>query len=166
VYRSSRSKNPGRPRIRTSLSQHMAENHVQTPHPWWAFTAEYVLDDFRRQQRTDPLLPTDVDTMEIPLGARFFHPSGLFATLGATYVDQQVRRPAASPLADGNSDFVVVDAALGFRLPQRRGIVSLEVKNLLDRSFNFQDDNFRTPQINNPRYIPDRLLLLRGTFTF
>jgi outer membrane receptor protein involved in Fe transport len=137
-----------------------------TPHPWWAFTAEYVLDDFRRQPRTNPLLPTDVDTMEVPLGARFFHPSGLFAELVATYVDQQVQRPPGSPLSDGNSDFVVVDAALGFRLPQRRGIVSLEVKNLLDDSFNFQDDNFRTPQINNPRFIPDRWLLLRGTLTF
>jgi len=137
-----------------------------TPHPWWAFTAEYVLDDFRRQERDDPGLPTDIETMEIPLGARFFHPSGLFAQLGATYVDQKVQRPTGSPLPDGSSDFVVVDAALGFRLPQHRGIVSLEVKNLLDESFNFQDDNFRTPQINNPRYIPDRWFLLRGTLTF
>jgi hypothetical protein len=42
----------------------------------------------------------------------------------------------------------VVDAAVGYRLPRRYGIVTLSVKNLLDEQFNYQDTDPVTPVIS------------------
>jgi outer membrane receptor protein involved in Fe transport len=62
----------------------------------------------------------------------------------------------------------VVDAALGYRLPKRLGIISLGVRNLLDKEFRFQDDSFRSGglvanQDNQTNAIPGEF---RGNFGF
>jgi outer membrane receptor protein involved in Fe transport len=111
--------------------------------------------------------PEYVRTLSVPVHIRYFAPWGLFAGLGLTYVDQTVRRaPVALP--QGSDEFFVVDAAIGYRLPGRRGLVSLEVRNLLDREFRYQDDSFREfadePSIGP--YIPSRTLMVRATLTF
>ena len=77
-----------------------------------------------------------------PLTIRYFHPAGFFARLGTTYVRQEIAGLSEVP-GDGRDDFVVVDAALGYRLPKRLGIMSLGVRDLLDEEFRFQDDSFR-----------------------
>ncbi len=54
-----------------------------------------------------------------------------------------------------------MDTALGYRLPKRRGLVSVGVSNLFDESFNFVDtDPF------NPRIYPERLVYGRITLAF
>jgi outer membrane receptor protein involved in Fe transport len=65
-------------------------------------------------------------------------------------------------------DFFVLDTAIGYRLPKRRGIISLEVKNLLNEDFLFQDLEFRTsdPFMVARDFIPDRAILLRITLNF
>jgi outer membrane receptor protein involved in Fe transport len=107
-------------------------------------------------------------TTTIPLGARYFHPSGFFASIAGTYVDQEVQFSAASPLVNGHDSFVVVDAAVGFRLPNRAGIASLSVQNLLDEDFNYHDDSFRefqdAPSIGP--YIPGVAVLGRANLRF
>ena len=60
-----------------------------------------------------------------------------------TYVDQKVRRSATATQADGSDDFFLVDATVGYRLPKRAGVISLQVKNLFDDEFNYQDDSYR-----------------------
>ncbi|MER2514670.1 MAG: hypothetical protein ABTQ25_20045, partial [Nitrosomonas ureae] len=69
--------------------------------------------------------------------------------------------------ADHN-DFVVVNAAVGFRLPKQQGSLSLEVSNLFDQEFQFQDMSFRNSYQNpeNPRFIPDRTILSRIKLNF
>jgi outer membrane receptor protein involved in Fe transport len=61
---------------------------------------------------------------------------------------------------------VVVDAALGYRLPKRWGILTLGARNLLDEKFLYQDDNFRTSDIRYPFFIPDRVIFARITLSF
>jgi outer membrane receptor for monomeric catechols len=103
--------------------------------------------------------------MSVPVKAIYFHPSGFFVGGGVTYVDQEVRKadPAA---AQGDSKFTVFDALAGFRFPNRIGIASLQVQNLFDRGFQYQDDSFRefqdAPSIGP--YIPDRSIMVRLTF--
>ena len=69
---------------------------------------------------------------------------------------------------EGKDDFFIVDAAIGWRIPNRLGIVSLEVRNLFDEEFKYQDDSFREfrdePSIGP--YIPDRTILGRLTLSF
>ncbi len=62
---------------------------------------------------------------------------------------------------DGSDRFWVVDAALGYRLPKRYGMVAVEVKNLFDEEFQFQDTDAANPSI-----YPERLALVRVTLSF
>ncbi len=97
---------------------------------------------------------------------RYFAPSGLFAQAGATWVAQEVDLAPSATFARDEDDFILFDAALGYRLPKRRGVVSLEVRNLLDERFLYQDLDVLTAQQVNPRFIPDRMILVRVTLSF
>ncbi len=61
----------------------------------------------------------------------------------------------------GSDYFWVFDAAFGYRLPKRCGMISFEVKNLFNQSFRFVDtDRYM------PRFYPDRFVLGRITLSF
>ena len=118
------------------------------PIPEVALSVEFVYDKFSAEKGKiitgEFGVPEKVVTYSVPFGVRYFHPSGFFAGVGATYVNQEVEpsdRLRGHP--DGSDDFFVVDAAIGYRLPKRFGIVSLSVSNLFDNKFKYQDDSFR-----------------------
>ena len=139
-----------------------------TPFAELTLSGEFVYDLYESDESIDDDLPRRVETISVPVGVRYFHPSGFFAGVGAVYVDQEVERSELSLLAEGTDDFFVVDGAIGWRIPNRLGIVSLEVRNLFDAEFKFQDDSFREfsdePSIGP--YIPDRTILGRFTLNF
>lgn len=144
-----------------------------TPHRNWAFSAELRFEDIESetgasQTGGNPLnRPTKVETLSLPVEMRYFHPSGVFAELGPTYVHQEVNLGPVSTFDQTHDDFVLFDAAVGYRLPKWHGIASLEVRNLLDEEFLFQDLSFITPtQFTNPRFLPDRTILARFTLNF
>jgi tetratricopeptide (TPR) repeat protein/opacity protein-like surface antigen len=142
------------------------------PIPEVSLSAEFAYDRFESEKGTGTDasgFPRRVETFSIPLAARYFHPSGFFAGIGATFVDQEVDRSDAFAGGDDGSDsFFMLDAAIGWRLPNRIGIASLEVTNLLDEEFDYQDDSFREfrdePTIGP--YIPDRQIMGRITLNF
>jgi outer membrane receptor protein involved in Fe transport len=92
------------------------------------------------------------------------HPSGISAGLKTTYVNQKgdFTVPTFMPpffiVESGKDEFWVTDASISYRLPKRHGVISLEAKNLLDKSFKFQDTD-----PGNPRILPERLILLKFT---
>jgi hypothetical protein len=113
-------------------------------------------------------LPEEVTTVSLPIGLTYFSPSGLFAGLTGTFVDQEVKRSLTATQASGEDQFLVVDAAVGYRFANRRGIVSLEVKNLLDTEFKYQDDSyreFRTEPSIGP-YFPQQTILGKISLNF
>jgi outer membrane receptor protein involved in Fe transport len=140
------------------------------PIPELALSVEFVYDKFSAQ---DGILtegfgvPEKAVTYSVPIGARYFHPSGFFAGAGVTYVNQDVNRADfAGP--EGNDDFFYLDAAIGYRLPKRFGIVSFSVTNLLDQDFHYQDDSYREFQ-DQPSigpYFPERLFFGRITLNW
>jgi outer membrane receptor protein involved in Fe transport len=110
---------------------------------------------------------SDMSLERVPIEVRYFAPLGVAASLRAAHVRQEgvfSRTPlpgGGATLAPGQDSFWVFDASLGYRLPNRRGIVALNVENLLDEQFRFQDiDPF------NPRIMPERLVSLRFTVAF
>jgi tetratricopeptide (TPR) repeat protein len=143
------------------------------PIPQVALSAEFVYDKFTAEEGINTVSFGDPDklvTYSVPFGVRYFHPSGVFAGVGAAYVWQDVNRqePNGAGLPSGSDDFFVVDAAVGYRLPKRIGIVSLSVSNLFDNKFKYQDDSFREFQ-DQPSigpYIPDRQILARVTLNW
>jgi tetratricopeptide (TPR) repeat protein len=141
------------------------------PIPELSLSAEFVYDKFESEQGIGTDIsgfPLRVETFSVPLAARYFHPSGFFAGIGVTFVDQEVDRSEAFGGAEGSDSFVLLDAAIGWRFPNRIGIASLEVNNLLDEGFDYQDDSFREfrdePSIGP--YIPDRQIMGRITLNF
>jgi tetratricopeptide (TPR) repeat protein len=144
------------------------------PIPELALSAEIVFDRFESEAGglTDTSsVPLDLETFSVPLGLRYFHPSGFFAGLNGTYVHQEIDRSAAAlslGFSDGTDDFFVVDAAVGWRFPDRIGIASLSVMNLFDEEFQFQDDSFREfrDEPTAGPYFPDRTILGRVTLNF
>ena len=63
-------------------------------------------------------------------------------------------------------EFVVTDLSVGYRLPKRLGIISLQVHNLFDEKFLYQDVNFQTADPNTPIFTPDRTVLGRILINF
>ena len=136
------------------------------PAKHWAVTAE---PEFERLERAGTFAsddPIQLRTYVVPVFIRYFTPSGFFATLGATHVRQSVSRLPTSTLAVGSDNFTLVDGAIGFWLPSRRGLITLEGKNLFDEHFSFQDLNFQTSEPQPPRFLPARTVLLRLTLAF
>ena len=58
----------------------------------------------------------------------------------------------------GEDNFWVVDAAISYRLPKRYGFITVGVRNLFDRKFEYADTD-----IDNPRIQPDRFFFARVT---
>jgi outer membrane receptor protein involved in Fe transport len=141
-----------------------------TPHPWLALGLEYQYE--RLKNPAD--FPKDtvigrLKTHRVSIGINFFHPSGFYVRLKPAYLNQD--GSFASPFPGPPPPFFlyspdrdhswVVDASAGYRLPKRLGIISIEIKNLTDESFQFQDTD---PA--KPRVAPDQLVLARWTLAF
>lgn len=141
-----------------------------TPHPYWAFRSEiqferFTRNDVKNQIKLDKQDPVAIETLSVPLSAEYFHPTGVFARFTSTFVSQDLKRKADSKNA-GFDSFFLLDLHAGFRLPRRRGILSFEIKNLLDEKFFFRSWNFYQSEFTAPRFLPERTFLLRATFNF
>ena len=123
-----------------------------TPTRRASMTAEYFYEHFER----DPAATVEeaflsVRTHRFPFGVRYFSPSGVSARLNATAVRQRGVFFIHGIPADGRDSFWVVDGALKYRLPRRYGSVLLEVRNLFDEKFLFQDTDPGNPTIRSGR---------------
>jgi outer membrane receptor protein involved in Fe transport len=137
-----------------------------TPTERFALTAEAVYDQFEGRQgslTTFGVIPQTLLTRRVPVALRYFHPNGFFAGIGADHVRHTVRRSGPLAPPDGDDEFVIVNFTAGYRLPNRRGTISLEVRNLRDAEFSYQDDSFREfgDEPTTGPYIPERTLVLR-----
>ncbi len=128
-----------------------------TPFDWMSLRAEYQWEKFKRE--TAPIFAFKrVDTHRVPLGVQFFHPSGLSASFGVTYVDQKgtfdsARGLAVPTLDSGHRDFWILDTALRYRLPKRHGFVTFGVNNLTDEYKTYQATDLNNPDLRPSRFI-------------
>ncbi|SFO36937.1 FecR family protein [Nitrosospira briensis] len=137
------------------------------PHPYWAIRGESRFEKFMRAPAELGVAdPNRIETLSAPVSFNYFNPSGIFATFTTTYVRQELRRTESSAQRTVDDNFVLLDAVLGYRFPNRRGIVSLEGRNLLDQDFFFKSTNFQSNEITAPRFIPSRTFFLRLTLNF
>ena len=135
-----------------------------TPRPWVAVRAEYFYEWLDRGTVATQDGIDQVTTHRFPVGASFFHPCGATAGVKATYVDQNGRfvpefGEEGVPGEQGGDRFWLVDASVGYRLPDRWGILTLEGKNLFDQSFRYQDTDHDNPSIQPARTVVFRFTL-------
>jgi hypothetical protein len=160
--------------LSTTPPQHQSEDTLRATISWIArkdtvLSVGYALDDFRWNPKLLPVLipdPTAVRTESIPLSIRLFPTASLYGQATATYVRQNVERLPGAPGATGQEEFTTVDLAGGYLFPGRKGAIGLEIRNLFDQSFFFQDDNFRTSEFRSPRYVPARSAFLKLWLVF
>jgi len=132
------------------------------PHPWVALRAEYIFERVKNEMVTGEE-PVKLNTHRVPLGINFFHPSGLSASLMATYWNQDGRfqRLATGEIQSGSDNFWTVNTAINYRLPRRWGFITVGATNLFDQEFKF----FNT-DVRNPTVIPVRTVFARATLAF
>jgi tetratricopeptide (TPR) repeat protein len=140
-----------------------------TPVSWLAANASYQYE--RRDtgvgyDASFAPLGLNMTTNRVPLGLNLFHPSGLFAKFNATYVSQRgiFEQHSTFSMTPGNSDFWLLDASLGYRLPKRLGIVSVEANNLLNRTFQYQQNPSTITVM--PLYQPARVIFGKLTLLY
>jgi len=135
----------------------------------WVFTLDAAYEDYRNE---DPFkfnvdTPTSLKSLTIPASIQYFATSGFFAELQTTYLQQDIERGEFASLNEGKEEVVLLDAAVGYRLPKRIGTISLNVLNAMDKSFFYQDDSFRSADVTrNSSYIPERRIVLLVTVVF
>jgi outer membrane receptor protein involved in Fe transport len=136
-----------------------------TLNPRWAIAMTASYERFELSPKVSSF--TILDTISAPVSVEYFAPTGVFARFGATAVRQDLKPAADVSFAKTHDEFAVFDAALGYRLPNRRGIASVEVRNMFNHKFLYQDLEFLSaePQ-TDPRYIPGRTIIARLTLAF
>lgn len=134
----------------------------------WAVSAEIQFERFKREDTIVAfgVPPTQVETTTLPFTVQHFMPTGHFFKFGVTYVRQEVDLPPLSTFDQDSDDYFLVDAIIGHRFAKRRGLMSLEVRNLFDEEFLYQDVDIQRQEPSNPRYIPERTVLARITWNF
>jgi tetratricopeptide (TPR) repeat protein len=148
-----------------------------TPTDRLAFSASLERNEFSQSEKEAFGQPSEIDTWLAPVQLGWFSPSGLFATGRLTFLDQAVERDDSfSEQRDGRNHAFVADAVVGYRFPGRRGLVSLEINNILDEGFNYQSDAFRSASVQvegvrisslpRPLFLPERTILLRIGINF
>ena len=103
-------------------------------------------------------VPSALTTERLPLELRVHTPSGWI--VGTTV--QRVRQRVDVPVQDSRrTSFSLIDAMLGYRFPRRSGSFSIDLRNVLNRKFAFQDTSFLAAEPAIPPFIPHRSVVLR-----
>ncbi|HWC01385.1 MAG TPA: tetratricopeptide repeat protein [Methylomirabilota bacterium] len=128
-----------------------------------ALSVEYLYERLDREPENSGVARVvESDTHRVPLSLAFFHPLGFQARVTGTYVNQSGQfGDAFSGVESGSDQFWVLDASIGYRLPKRFGLITLEGRNLLDHRFHYNG-----PDFGSPPFYPERLILLRVTLAF
>jgi len=134
-----------------------------TPHEWLALRAEYGYEKFEYTESVNPGVE-EVKTHRVPLGVNFFHPSGIFAELKATYYyqDGNLQKFDTTTYKNADNSFWLADVAIGYRLPKRYGFITAGVTNLFDND----DFNYWEVDLKNSRIQPDRYAFVKVTLAF
>ncbi len=158
-----------------STTEFFSEKHHEKSHraylnwiltPQTVINVEYFIHNFNRD--FTPTFrngkPSRLDTQHLPINAVYFHPSGFFFKGSANYISQKLELPLLlGGVGSDQSKFWIMDVSVGYRLPKRLGIISLDAKNLLDKQFKYQNLNFQTSEPKDPLFQPGSAIYARFT---
>ena len=147
------------------------ENFVQLYLNWVlnkniAVDIKYQLELFRVDGELVSVIPEEMKTQILPIRLSYSHPSGFVGRLVTKYVSQEIEW-FVLPEIPSSDDFLLVDIAIGYRLPKRYGLLSLDIRNVFDEEFNFMDSSLRSSQeFTAPMFLPQRTILFRLMLSF
>lgn len=130
------------------------------PRDWLALSAGYEYERLERPPNFSGFeLVVDATTHTVPLRVSLFTQAGFSTRVGVNHVRQYGRFFSSSLSPDpepGSDRFWITEASISYRLPMRTALLSLEIHNLFDESFRFQETD-----ILNTRYARQRTALFR-----
>ena len=123
-----------------------------------SLSIEYLNENF---DRASPIGITGaeqflkLDTKRIPVKLNYFSGSKFKASLIASHIEQEgefVIPGFVFTTQKLNDNFWVFDAVISYKLPNNKGVIVLEGKNISNQSFVFQDTDPVSPSIYPERY--------------
>jgi hypothetical protein len=149
------------------VDEYLARTYLYwTPANWLSASIEYQFERFRNDEMVRIAAGfEDLETHKIPIGLRLNHKSGFKASIIATFIKQKgsFNDQSSDPenFENMSEKFWVIDTSVGYRLPNRIGLVEVGIRNLFDERFRFQetDDAIQTLQ-------PERTVFGKLTLAF
>ncbi|HHI92601.1 MAG TPA: TonB-dependent receptor [Gammaproteobacteria bacterium] len=127
------------------------------------FSAEFQFDRFEAPTEFNTGI-LELNTFLAPVSLRYFNSNGLSANITVVHVNQDGKFfdstiPPFGEKVNDNDNFIMTNVSMGYRLPKRLGILTLEVNNLTDKKYKFQDIQ-ASPAIFSPeRYVIGKFTL-------
>ena len=118
--------------------------------------------DYALIRNQDDSVDTLARTNRVRLGLNYFESNGFLAFSGATWRDQELSGfdDSVGDTINGSRDFWIVDSGVGYRVPNRRGLISLSVTNLLDKDYRY------LPTSSDPLFFPGIGAELKFSYNF
>ncbi|MEA1991086.1 MAG: FecR domain-containing protein [Thermodesulfobacteriota bacterium] len=146
------------PDERVDWEEHFRRAYLYwTPFKWVALNAEYLYEKFDYADEFS-LGARKVTTQRVPLGLKFFHPSGLNAMLKGTYYNQDgnflplLMDQLPENFVSDDERFWLFDVSLSYRLPKRYGLITVGANNLFGEEFKYYDTDPLNPSIRPDRF--------------
>ncbi|MEP6880122.1 MAG: TonB-dependent receptor, partial [Nitrosospira sp.] len=136
------------------------------PSQYWIARGEFQFERYTRPvEGRNGNEPNRIETLSVPLSLDYFNPNGIFTKFTMTYLRQGLERQG---IDEGPRDSYLLDAVLGYRLPGRRGILSLEGRNLLNEELFYRNGYLRSAdrQLYDQRFSPGQTFFVRLTLNF
>ncbi len=112
----------------------------------------------------------DAKTAKLSADLRYFDPRGFFGGVRGSLVDHSFADPLAAGLESGSDTSFVLDASFGYRLPNGRGVFSLEARNLFDSNIRIQEASRQSlsgiTEQTPPEFARSRSVMLTFTAQF
>lgn len=157
------------------------------PHNNWAVKSDPQLQIYSRDRHQSSVVQTEpvhIKNLLIPLQLEYFNTLGIFSSFTTTFIAQDLTRGSdfsgnvrtRGTKDSGYDSFFMLDASLGYRFPNRRGLLSFDARNLLGindfsyRNFIFNESNLLAgvhSGLNSPtRFAYDRVFYMSLTLNF
>ena len=144
---------------------HVAEKLGGESSEWQlGFSAEVEYENIDRPQiLTGAEGIMNLDTVRAPFGVQLFNDNGLTLRLSTTYVAQEgdFSVDVGAPVVHTDDNAWITDVSLEYRLPRRKGFLSLGAMNVFDESIELLEID---PL--NPRVATKRVAFAKFSFTF
>ncbi len=129
----------------------------------WALNLSYTREEFDRNPNTfgaERIIYLDTD--RVVANIHYFGRSGITLSLQPVWVRQKGDFVSTGfTTYSGNDEFVILNASASGKIPGTKAIVSLDIENVFDKTYRYQDtDPFA------PRYTPERAAFVRVVVPF
>ncbi len=133
----------------------------------WVFNGQFKFEKYRNFS-SEVSFPKFTETYYLPFDISYFSASGFFSTVKSTYIKQKFQQADRlnNEFLDHKSDFSIFDLALGYRFPKQYGLISLEVKNILNTNFSYLDRQYQMNEYYVPEIMPVRMIYSKLTLNF